>query len=102
MGFRGVQWKTWIKPTGDFRVTDHEISYLADNIVFLRYLEIDGLLRKSLVVLKKRISSFEKTLREFEITGTGIQTGQPLTNLPGVLTGTPYWVSRQEKKRRSL
>lgn len=28
--------------TGDFRATDTGLSYLADNIVFLRYLEIEG------------------------------------------------------------
>ena len=28
--------------TGDFRATEAGISYLADNIVFLRYLEVQG------------------------------------------------------------
>ncbi len=81
--------------TGDFRVTDQEISYLADNIVFLRYLEIDGELRKAIGVLKKRLSNFEKTLREFEITADGIKIGQPLSNLRGILTGTPTWIGRE-------
>ena len=82
--------------TGDFRVTDYDISYLADNIIFLRYLEIDGQLRKSIGVLKKRLSNFEKTLREFEITGNGIVIGQPLVNLRGILTGTPTWHGERE------
>jgi len=77
--------------TGDFRVTDYDISYLADNLIFLRYLEIDGLLRKAIGVLKKRLTDFEKTLREFKITETGIVIGQPLANLRGILTGTPRW-----------
>jgi circadian clock protein KaiC len=81
--------------TGDFRVTDYEISYLADNIIFLRYLEIDGELRKAIGVLKKRLSNFEKTLREFEITGDGIKIGQPLSNLRGILTGTPTWIRKE-------
>ncbi len=80
--------------TGDFRVTDYEISYLADNIIFLRYLEINGELHKAIGVLKKRLGDFEKTLREFEITGEGIQIGKPLTNLRGILTGTPTWVGQ--------
>lgn len=81
--------------TGDFRVTDHEISYLADNIIFLRYLEINGEMRKAIGVLKKRLSNFEKTLREFEITGEGIRIGQPLSNLRGILTGAPTWINRE-------
>jgi len=81
--------------TGDFRVTDYDISYLADNIVFLRYLEIDGQMKKAIGVLKKRLSDFEKTLREFETTQNGIQIGHPLVNLRGILTGTPSWVHNQ-------
>jgi circadian clock protein KaiC len=65
--------------TGDFRVTDVGISYLADNIVFLRYLELEGEMRKAIGVLKKRLSDFEKTLRELEISRYGIKVGKPLT-----------------------
>jgi len=77
--------------TGDFRPTEIGISYMADNIVFLRYLEMQGELRRAIGVLKKRMSDFEKTLREFEITRYGIKVGKPLTNLRGILKGTPEW-----------
>lgn len=73
--------------TGDFRITEAGISYLADNVIFLRFLEIKGELRKAIGVLKKRLSNFEKTLREFEITRYGIKIGQPLTKLSGILNG---------------
>lgn len=78
--------------TGDFRPTEIGISYIGDNIVFLRYLEMEGELRKAIGVLKKRMSNFEKTLREFEITRYGIKVGKPLTNLRGILKGSPEWV----------
>lgn len=78
--------------TGDFRPTEIGISYMADNIVFLRYLEMQGELRKAIGVLKKRMSDFEKTLREFEITRYGIKVGKPLTNLRGILKGSPDWI----------
>jgi circadian clock protein KaiC len=78
--------------TGDFRATEIGISYIADNLVFLRYLEMQGELRKAIGVLKKRMSDFEKTLREFEITRYGIKVGKPLTNLRGILKGTPEWL----------
>jgi circadian clock protein KaiC len=81
--------------TGDFKVTEMGISYLADNIIFMRYIEIDGEMRRMVGVLKKRLSDFEKTMREFQITRYGIKVGQPLNNLQGVLTGTP------EKKAQS-
>ncbi len=78
--------------TGDFQATGQGISYLADNIIFLRHLEIDGRMRKAIGVLKKRLSSFEQTLREFEITKYGVKVGAPLTNLRNILSGTPSWI----------
>jgi circadian clock protein KaiC len=75
--------------TGDFRATEVGISYLADNLIFLRYLEVRGELRRVIGVLKKRMTDFEKTLRGFEITRYGIKVGKPLTQLRGILRGVP-------------
>ncbi|MHC9544856.1 MAG: ATPase domain-containing protein [Vulcanimicrobiota bacterium] len=75
--------------TGDFRATEIGISYLADNIIFLRYLEIAGELRKSIGVLKKRLSDHEKLMRELEITSQGVKIGKPLISLRGILSGIP-------------
>ncbi len=73
--------------TGALKATEIGASHLADNIVFLRYLEIAGEMRRAIGVLKKRTSSFEKTLREFEITSYGLKVGEPLTGLRGILSG---------------
>ncbi|MCX7731364.1 MAG: AAA family ATPase [Candidatus Caldatribacterium sp.] len=78
--------------TGDFEITGRGLSYLADNIIFLRYLEIRGELRKAIGILKKRLGDFEKRLREFSITEKGIVIGPPLGNLRGILLGVPEWV----------
>lgn len=75
--------------TGDFKATDSEVSYLADNILFLRYLEINGKLEKAIGVLKKRMSDFENTMRKFSITKDGIKVGEPLNNMRGILSGSP-------------
>ncbi|SDX84807.1 ATPase domain-containing protein [Halobellus clavatus] len=77
--------------TGEFQATNVGISYLADNILFLRHIEIRGEMRKVIGVLKMRTSDFERTLREFEITRHGIKVGDPLTELRGILRGTPEW-----------
>jgi circadian clock protein KaiC len=84
--------------TGDFRATQAGLSYLADNIVFLRYLEMQGELRRAIGVLKKRLSNFEKTLREFDITRYGIKVGKPLTVLRDILRGTPEWVNTSKRE----
>jgi circadian clock protein KaiC len=78
--------------TGDFTPTASALSYVADNIVFLRYLEMKGELRKAIGVLKKRAGNFENTLREFAITQYGLKVGEPLTELRGILQGTPEFV----------
>lgn len=77
--------------TGDFQATEVGLSYIGDNIIFLRYLEMQGEIRKVIGVLKKRMSDFERTLREFEVTHYGIKVGKPLTHLRGILRGTPEW-----------
>ena len=79
----------------EFSVTEVGLSYLADNLVFLRYLEIDGRLRKAIGVLKKRVSDFERTLRELTVTKYGIKVGEPLTQLRGILSGVPQWIDKQ-------
>jgi circadian clock protein KaiC len=75
--------------TGTFTPTQHGVSYLGDTIVFLRYVEMGGELRKVIGVLKKRAGGFERSLREFEITGEGLVVGDPLDGLRGVLRGIP-------------
>ncbi len=81
---------------GDFAITDAAISHLGDNIIILRYLELHGELRKAIGVLKKRLSDYEKTLREFDVTSTGIRVGEPLSQLRGILLGAPEWVEPGE------
>lgn len=84
--------------SNEFSVTEVGLSYLADNLIFLRYLELRGQLCKAIGVLKKRVSDFEHTLREFSITKYGIKVGEPLTQLRGILSGVPEWIDRDESR----
>ena len=77
--------------TGEFRATEQNVSHLADSIVVLRHVEYRGELRKVIGVLKMRTSDFEKSLRTLEITEHGLTVGEPLSDLRGILTGTPDW-----------
>lgn len=82
----------------EFRVTEHGMSYLADTIIMLRYLELDGELRKCIGMLKKRTGDFEKSLREFDISADGLRVGEPLRGLRGVLRGVPEEVSSTDAR----
>lgn len=86
--------------TGEFRATQHGLSFLADNIIFLRYLEIQGRLRRAIGVLKKRTGGFEDTLREMAITRYGLKIGRPLTECRGILKGVPELVAASSADHR--
>lgn len=66
-----------------------DASYLADAVVVLRYFELAGEVRQAIAVVKKRGGQHERTIRDFSLTATGIQIGEPLRNYRGILTGTP-------------
>lgn len=74
------------------RVSEYGVSYVADNVILLRYIELDGELRKTVGVLKKRAGNFEQTLRDFQLGPDGIQVGAPLTGLRGILSGMPEMI----------
>ena len=53
------------------RFSANVISFLADNIILLRYVEIAGELRKSLLIVKMRNSDHSKAVWSYDITGGG-------------------------------
>ena len=86
---------------GGFQASEHEISYVAGNILYLRYMERRteaGTLEvgRCIGVLKKRLSDFENTVREFQITGEGIKGGEPIIGLRGILSTMPVVDERHE------
>jgi circadian clock protein KaiC len=86
--------------TGEFRATEVDISYLADNIVFLRYVEMSGQLRRVVGVLKKRTSGFETLLRELSIGQGGLKVGEPLAGFRGILSGIPHPALQPDNESR--
>jgi circadian clock protein KaiC len=66
-----------------------DVSYMADNVLILRYFEADGAVHKAISVFKKRGSQHETTLRRFTLSSRGIEVGQVLGEFQGVLTGIP-------------
>jgi circadian clock protein KaiC len=69
------------------------ISFLTDDIIRLRYVEIDGQLRKILMVIKMRGGAHSKEIREYEITPRGLAIGERLTGYDHVITGIPRRVA---------
>jgi circadian clock protein KaiC len=69
-----------------------DLSYLADNMLLLRYFEAVGKVRKAISVVKKRSSRHEDTIRELHLEPGAIVVGEPLTDFQGVITGVPQFV----------
>ena len=69
-----------------------DVSYLADTILMFRYFEDRGRVRKAISVVKKRSGPHENTIRELLLSERGIRLGEPLSDMRGVLTGTPFTV----------
>ena len=66
-----------------------DASYIADNILMLRYFEDEGEVKQAVSVFKKRGSLHERTIRSFSMSHRGIQVGAPLKGYRGILTGVP-------------
>ena len=76
----------------------YTISFLTDDIIRLRYVEIDGQLRRVMVVIKMRGGNHSKDIREYVITDQGVIVLSPRqTGYTGLTTGIPTWVGRQEE-----
>ena len=67
----------------------YSISFLTDDIIRLRYVEIEGQLRKVLMVVKMRRGNHSKDIREYEITSKGVVLGERLTGYDHLITGIP-------------
>ena len=68
----------------------YAISFLTDDIIRLRYVEIDGQLRKVMVVIKMRGGNHSKDIREYVITNKGVVVIHPRrTDYNGLITGIP-------------
>ncbi|MDQ2936784.1 MAG: AAA family ATPase [Acidobacteriota bacterium] len=72
-----------------FTLSSYAISFLSDDILRLRFVSINGQLRKMMVVIKMRRSAHSIDLREFEITSEGIVIGERLSGYRGLTTGVP-------------
>jgi circadian clock protein KaiC len=65
------------------------VSFLADDIVRMRYVSINGQWRKMLVVVKMRRSAHSIDMHEYQITNQGVVIGEPLRGYRALTSGIP-------------
>lgn len=73
---------------GGGELTGSHISTLTDNIILLRYVEIESKLGRVMAIIKVRGSQHNRELKSYKITEKGILIGETLKGYEGVTTGT--------------
>ncbi|MEO8185475.1 MAG: ATPase domain-containing protein [Deltaproteobacteria bacterium] len=74
---------------GSAQLSGHGVSFAADNLVQLKFVEIEGRLERGLSVLKARGVRHATDMRRLSVERDGIQVGSAFKGLRGVLTGLP-------------
>jgi len=74
---------------GSAQLSGHGLSFAADNVIQLKYVEIEGRLERGLSVLKARGVRHTTDVRRLSIETNGVEVGSPFEGLRGVLTGLP-------------
>ena len=72
-----------VQTTSELRFSPYIISFLTDDIILLRHVEMAGQLRKSLAVIKMRNSDHSKEVWLYDITAQGLVLRQSVREVPG-------------------
>ena len=84
-------------------IADMELSTFFDQIILLRYIEIESELRKGLVILKMRGSDHDRRMREIAFGKGGLRIAADFSDYEGVMTGHVRRVTRSmEEKLHSI
>jgi circadian clock protein KaiC len=83
-----------------FSFSHYTISFLTDDIIRLRYVEIEGQLRKVMAIIKMRGGNHSKDIREYMITNKGVVVISPRsTEYHGLITGIPTRTGPRKQQR---
>lgn len=87
---------------GSPNLGESRLSSVTDNILMLRYVEMQGKLESVINILKMRGSSHRKDLRRYEITDQGVVIGESLSNYEGIMTGVSKKIAELKKESEEL
>src|SRR4029077_2042250 len=69
----------------DARFTSEKVSFITDEIIVQRYVEIEGELLRVMAVIKVRGSDHSHEFRLYEITESGVVVNGPLKEYDGII-----------------
>ncbi len=85
----------------EFSFSTYSISFLTDDILRLRYVEIDGQLRKIMVLVKMRGAAHSTDIRAYEITPEGVVIGERMSDYANLITGIPIKKDLSSRRKSS-
>jgi circadian clock protein KaiC len=85
----------------DARFTTEKVSFITDEIIIQRYVEMEGELRRVMAVIKMRGSDHSHEFRTYEVTAKGVIVGGPLTEYDGIITGVPTLRAKPTRAKQS-
>jgi circadian clock protein KaiC len=83
------------------RFTTEKVSFITDEIIVQRYVEMEGELRRVMAVIKMRGSDHSHEFRLYEVSAKGVVVGGSLTNYDGIITGVPTLRAKASAPRKS-
>jgi len=84
------------------RFTQYELSFLCDDIILNRFIELDSEYRRVVTVLKMRRGRHSRDIRSFDITARGVEIGGTLPSFRGITTGVPTFSPRDRQAYHGL
>jgi circadian clock protein KaiC len=82
------------------RFTAERVSFITDEIIVQRYIELEGELRRVIAVIKMRGSEHSHEFRMYDVTAEGVVIGAALTEYDGIITGVPTLRARPTRAKR--
>jgi circadian clock protein KaiC len=89
------------EPFPEARFTAEKVSFITDEIIVQRYVEIEGELRRVMAVIKMRGSDHSHEFRMYEVTSKGVVVGESLKEYDGIVTGVPTLRAKPARAKRS-
>jgi circadian clock protein KaiC len=80
---------------GETADVEENLAFVVDSYILLRYVEIQSAVHKALLVLKLRGSDHDKDIRQYAITGHGIEVRTRFEGTRGIMSGTPIMTHEQ-------
>ena len=75
----------------DYRQTDRgALSFLADGIILMRYVEVESTIQRAIVVFKLRGSGHDSKIRHYQITEGGVMIGESFQGRQAILSGISH------------